>query len=134
MKKYYRQVAASLRQRGVAEGEILATLNDIEAHSRHSGKPLEEEFGDATAFAEQFPRGSAKPAGRRFTVIMTVLAAVFLVGSFVAAKLFGTDLRVGALSIPLFGAVAIIVIGTIGGFMIDRRLPKNFEGSLPREY
>lgn len=123
---YYRELAFALRVRGLSEDTIRSTLDDVRMHSAEAGQDPSHEFGPPDRFAENFEKGGAHAAGRRFVVVMTVVALAVVIGLFVLSKAMGAELRVGVFSIPLFAGVVVAVAGFVGGFLLDRRLPAGF--------
>jgi hypothetical protein len=121
---YYREVAFALRVRGMSESEIGSTLRDIRAHVDESGQEPLAQFGDPEEFAGRFEQRTSTTTGRRFVIVMTVLALVSVIALFIVARSLDVPLRIGALSIPLFTGVIVLVIGFVGGFVLDRRLPR----------
>lgn len=127
---YYRELAFELRLRGVDDDQIVSALDDVAAHSRDAETDPRTVFGEPEAFAAGYEQRSPRTLGRGFAMWMTVVAIVMAIGSLVVARALELSIRVGVVSVPLILAIVCIVIGLVGGFVLDRRLPRGF--TVPR--
>lgn len=126
MANYYRELAFALRVRGLDDQQISSALDDVAAHSRDAATDPRAEFGEPEAFAARFERRPSRSAGRKFAVVMTVVAIVVAVGALIGAKVLDLSVSIGPFSVPLLGGVLCVLVGLIGGFFLDRRLPRGF--------
>lgn len=120
---YYRELAFALRIRGVSEREIASTLEQVRDHPTGAA---EATFGEPVASAERFVQRVRPTSEKRFVATMTVLAVVVVVTSAVVSRVLDVELRLAGLSVPLTVGVLLAVVGLVGGFLLDRRLPRGF--------
>jgi hypothetical protein len=123
---YYRELAFALRVRGLPEQKIRSTLEDVKSHSAESGREPAAEFGSPDDFAARFERIRASTAGRRFVAVMTVAAFGVVIGLLFLARLWESEMRLGGFSLPLLAGLVVALTGFLGGFLLDRRLPRGF--------
>lgn len=126
MMNYYRELAFELRVRGMSEEQIRSTLTDVRSLASESGVDPREQFGAPEAYAGQFDKRTSTTAGKRFLMIMVIVAVACTVGLFVVSRVIDVQMRVVHLSVPLVAGVVVVVIGLVGGFLLDRRLPRGF--------
>lgn len=120
---YYRELAFALRIRGVSEREIASTLEQVRDHPTGAA---EATSGEPVASAERFVQRVRPTSGKRFVATMTVLAVVVVVTSAVVSRVLDVELRLAGISVPLTVGVLLAVVGLVGGFLLDRRLPRGF--------
>lgn len=120
---YYRELAFALRIRGVSEREIASTLEQVRDHPTGAAAAT---FGEPVAYSERFVQRVRPTSGKRFVATMTVLAVVVVVTSAVVSRVLDVELRLAGLSVPLTVGVLLAVVGLVGGFLLDRRLPRGF--------
>lgn len=62
------ELVFNLRVRGLTEDEIAETIDGVRAHQSAAGTPAAEEFGNAQAYAKQFPKRKMRTRGSAITV------------------------------------------------------------------
>lgn len=122
---YYRELAFALRIRGVSEREIASTLEQVRDHPTGAAEAAVT-FGEPVAYAERSVQRVRPTSGKRFVATMTVLAVVVVVTSAVVSRVLDVELRLAGISVPLTVGVLLAVVGLVGGFLLDRRLPRGF--------
>ena len=127
---YYRSLAGALRGRRLPEHRVAELLDEVRELAAESGEPPERLFGAPSTYADQFPRGTARSAGRRIVVAGAVLALALLVGDLVLKSQGHPDVTG-----PFPGSIALagfLLLGVVAGFLVDSRLPAGFTAP-PRE-
>ncbi|PYY36454.1 hypothetical protein [Curtobacterium sp. MCBD17_030] len=126
---YEQDLTFQLRLRGRDEEEIADTLRELRAHGIDSASLLEE-FGTPEEYAERFEKTKRRTLGARITIggataaIGWVLAWIAV--SFVRKLVLDIDPPLDGIVEPWsisVGALAIIMIGVVAGFLVDRLRP-----------
>ncbi|MFF2315930.1 hypothetical protein ACFVTE_06645 [Arthrobacter sp. NPDC058097] len=120
--KYERDLAFNLRIRGISEPQIAETLAEVRAHEAATGTPAKDEFGTAQEYAKQFPKGKRRSRGSAVTTVSTVVALVYVL-AVVVTPFLGIDLRDSVGPITLMPALAVLMGGTLAGFLTDYLRP-----------
>ncbi|MDA3804823.1 MULTISPECIES: hypothetical protein [unclassified Clavibacter] len=126
---YYRRLAFELRVRGLDEDRIRSTLDDVRSDCSLADAGPEDRFGDPRVFAAQFPQHRTWTPGKRFVTVVVVVAALLAVSLIALSATLDIPMRVGPLSVPLWSALLLAVGGCVGGFVLDRRLPRGFDAT-----
>ncbi|WP_445442957.1 hypothetical protein [Clavibacter sp. km1a] len=124
---YYRRLAFELRMRGLDEARIRSTLEDVQSDCRLAQASPEVRFGDPRVFAGQFPQQRTWTPGKRFVTVTAVIAALLAVALIAVSATLDIAMRVGPLSVPLWSGLLLAALGFVGGFVLDRRLPRGFD-------
>jgi len=127
--KYEQGLAFQLRLRGRDEQEIGEILRELRAHGVAPSE-LTNEFGTPEEYASGFEKSKRKTLGSRVTV-WAAIAAVMWVVAWIAVGLIrkhvlGIEAPLeGIIASPFIsgGAVAIIALGVVGGFLTDLLRP-----------
>lgn len=125
MADIYRDLARELRGRRLGESEIVDVLTRVSALAHERGERAGDIVGDPASFAKATPRGRATPPGVRFISVITVVAAVIVVGASIARYLVGVSPHLVG-TWPWALALGLLVVGLVGGFTLDSRLPRGF--------
>ncbi len=131
---YEQDLTFQLRLRGRDEEEIADTLRELRAHGIESASLLEE-FGTPEEYAERFEKTKRRTFGARIT-IGGAIAAIGWVVAWIAVGLvrkliLGFDPPLDDLIEPWsisVGALAIIILGVVAGFLVDRLRPARTHG------
>jgi hypothetical protein len=124
---YYRRLAFELRVRGLDERRVRSALDDVKSDCALAGASPEDRFGDPRVFAAQFPLQRTWTPGKRFVTVTAVVAALLAVALIAVSVTLDIPMRMGPLSVPLWSALLVAAIGFVGGFVLDRRLPRGFD-------
>lgn len=123
---YYKELAFALRVRGLDEQQIQDTLEDVQSHTKASGVEPHVDFGAPASYAEQFELRKRMTSGKKFIVGFALGAIAAAALQILVMVLFRVDARIGAFPLFLGIALILVLIGLVGGFLLDRRLPRGF--------
>ena len=119
---YEKGLAYHLRTRGMSESQIIEVISEVRAHTTDDVS-AESEFGTPEEYASSFPKSKRRTRGVRVltaAVIIGIAYVVVVVGLMVVLKF---DIRAITGPVTLWPALLIIVLGVIGGFLIDYLRP-----------
>ena len=126
---YEQDLTFQLRLRGRDEEEIADALRELRAHGIDSASLLEE-FGTPEEYAEHFEKTKRRTVGARITIGGAIAAIGWVLAwiavSFVRKLVLGIDSPLDGIVEPWsvsVGALAIILIGVVAGFLVDRLRP-----------
>lgn len=123
--KYYRQLTAQLRRKGIEDSRIVSTLNDVKGWVvQHPDEHPATHFGPAAALVRDLPKGNAIHTPQKFFGL-SLAVGIGLVLLQIVLGFFNIAVGFLGLPAPLWGLIVIIV-----GFVISRcvggQLPENF--------
>lgn len=131
---YEQDLTFQLRLRGRDEEEIADTLRELRAHGVDSASFVEE-FGTPEEYAERFGKTKRRTLGVRITVVGTIAAVGWVVAwtavGLVRKHAFGVDPALDGIIEPWAisaGALAVIALGVVAGFLVDRLRPARLSG------
>ena len=120
---YEQDLTFALRMRGLTDAEIAKALGEAAEYSTEAKSSLQDLFGPPVEYASQFPKRKRASLGRRVITATTVAALVYAIFAFVAEPLWGLDVAAAVGGFRLWPALVLLVVGTLGGFLLDYRLP-----------
>ena len=127
---YYNDLAFQLRCRRVPEAQIVEALREVRDLCEQSGQEPREQFGAASAYAEQFPEGTVRTRATRLAIV------VLTVGCAVMAYLLLQ--RLWSDASPRVGPVPLILVllpvqfsAIVAAIVADHRLPGGFRATEP---
>jgi len=120
---YEQDLAFALRMRGLTDAEIAKALGEAATYSVEARSSLQDLFGSPVEYASQFPKRKRASLGRKVITTTTVIALVYVVFALVAHPLWGLDVAAAVGGFRVWPALVLIVVGGLGGFLLDYRLP-----------
>lgn len=128
---YYNDLAFQLRLRQVPEPQIAETLREVRNLSEESGQDPQEQFGPASTYAEQFPKGEKR--SRAMRIAIAILAATIAIEGFDLAQAVATDraLYVGPVRVFLI-MLGIQIVTIVAAIVANHRLPEGFRSMKER--
>lgn len=119
---YEKDLAFNLRTRGMSESQIIEVINEVRAHAAN-GASAETEFGTPEEYASSFPKSKKRTRGVRVVTAAVIIAIAYGVTVLALTVLFNFDIRAVTGPVTLWPALLIIVLGAIGGFLLDYLRP-----------
>lgn len=119
---YERDLAFSLRIRGIPEREIDELVAEVRAHEAATGTPAKDEFGAAQEYAKQFPKGKSRSRGTAITAVAVAASLVYVL-AVVVTPFLGVDIRETVGPMTLLPALAVSLGGVLTGFVTDYLRP-----------
>lgn len=120
---YDRDLAFNLRIRGLSEGEVSETLDEVRAHEAATGMAAEDEFGPAKDYAKQFPKTKQRSRGATIAAIGAALAVAYVAVGVVLLPFMGVDIREVVGPLKFLPALVLGLGGVLAGFLADYLRP-----------
>ena len=119
---YEKDLAFNLRIRGMSESQIIEVISEVRAHAAN-GVSAESEFGTPEEYASSFPKSKRRTRGVRVVTAAVIIAIAYGVTVLALMVVFNFDIRAITGPVTLWPALLIIVLGVLGGFLIDYLRP-----------
>ena len=119
---YEKGLAYHLRTRGMSESQIIEVISEVRAHTTDDVS-AESQFGTPGEYASSFPKSKRRTQGVRVVTATVIIAIAYGVAVVALAVVFNYDIRLITGPVSLWPALLIIVLGVIGGFLIDYLRP-----------
>ena len=119
---YEKDLAFNLRTRGMSESQIIEVISEVRAHAAN-GVSAESEFGTPEEYALSFPKSKRRTRGVRVVTAAVIIAIAYGVTVLALMVVFNFDSRAVTGPVTLWPALLIIVLGVLGGFLIDYLRP-----------
>ena len=119
---YEKDLAFNLRTRGMSESQIIEVISEVRAHAAN-GVSAETEFGTPEEYASSFPKSKRRTRGVRVVTAAVIIAIAYGVTVLALMVVFNFDIRAITGPVTLWPALLIIVLGVLGGFLIDYLRP-----------
>lgn len=130
---YLNSLAFNLRQRRLPEDRVAAVVAEVAEVARETGRPPADEFGRASRYAQEFPRGTKRSTGSRLLLGSVLVAGLVLLANIVLDLTAGWSFTALADPVPFSVYVAaFLLVATLVGIALDHRLPERV-GTRPRE-
>ena len=119
---YEKGLAYHLRTRGMSESQIIEVIREVRAHTTDDVS-AESEFGTPEEYASSFPKSKRRTRGVRVITAAAIIAFAYGVAVVVLAVIFKFDIRAITGPVTLWPGLLIIVLGFLGGILIDYLRP-----------
>lgn len=119
---YEKDLAFNLRNRGMSESQIIEVISEVRAHAAN-GVSAESEFGKPEEYASTFPKSKRRTRGVRVITAAVIIAIAYVVAVVGLTVIFRFDIRAIVGPVTLWPALLVIVLGVLGGFLIDYLRP-----------
>lgn len=119
---YEKDLAFNLRTRGMSEPQIIEVISEVRAHAAN-GVSAVSEFGTPEEYAASFPKTKRHTRGARIVIAAVIIAITYGVTVVGLAVVLDFDMRFITGPVSLWPALLIIVLGVLGGFLVDYLRP-----------
>ena len=123
--RYYSRVTKLLRRKGIDDGRITSTLNDIKGWvKQHPDEYPNEHFGPAAHLVRDLPRGNEIHAPQNVLAGTLVATLALMIAQFVFG-FFSVSLIFLGIPAAIWGLL-VLVIGFIAFLNVGGTLPEGF--------